>query len=102
MKPIACCSGQHLVAMLIVDETVQEEGCDKTRKEGLENRTDGTKIGGEKGQDRERRKSYSAAVIDGIKRNSTVYVGDSIVRKTDSTLNKDKDIVHGLFAGSED
>ena len=26
----------------------------------------------------ERRKTYSAAVIDGLKRNSTIYVGDSI------------------------
>ena len=32
-------------------------------------------------------------MIDGIKRNSTIHVGDSIVRKTDSTLNKDEDIV---------
>ena len=32
-------------------------------------------------------------MIDGIKRNSTIYVGDYIVRKTDSTLNKDEDIV---------
>ena len=39
------------------------------------------------------RKTYPAAVIDGIKRNSTIYVGDSIVRKTDSTLNKVEDIV---------
>ena len=45
------------------------------------------------GRDGERRKTYSAAVIDGIKRNSTIYVGDSIVRKTYSTLNKDEDIV---------
>ena len=45
------------------------------------------------GQDGERRKKYSAAVIDEIKRNSTIYVGDSIVRTTDSTLNKDEDIV---------
>ncbi len=35
-------------------------------------------------------------MIDGIKRNSTIYVGDSIVRKTDSTLNKDEDIVDCL------
>ena len=41
----------------------------------------------------ERRKKYSAAVIDEIKRKSTIYVGDSIVRDTDSTLNKDEDIV---------
>ena len=45
------------------------------------------------GQDGERRNKYSAAVIDGIKRNSTIYVGDSIVRKSHSTLNKDEDIV---------
>ena len=32
-------------------------------------------------------------MIDGIKRNATIHVGDSIVRKTDSTLNKDEDIV---------
>ena len=38
------------------------------------------------GQDGERRKTFSAAVIDGFKRNSTVYVGDSIVRKTDTRL----------------
>ena len=45
------------------------------------------------GEDGERRKTYSAAVIDGIKRNSTIHVGDSIVRKTVTTLNKDEDIV---------
>ena len=33
--------------MIIMDETVQEEGYDKTRKEGQETSTDGTKIGGE-------------------------------------------------------
>ena len=32
-------------------------------------------------------------MIDGIKSNSTIYVGYSIVRKTDSTLNKEEDIV---------
>ena len=49
-------------------------------------------IGREKGQDGIRRKSYSAAVIGGIKRKSTIglYVGYSIVRKT---LNKEDDIV---------
>ena len=40
-----------------------------------------------------RRKSYSAAVIDGIKGNSRIYVGDSIVRKTDTRLNKGEDVV---------
>ena len=36
-------------------------------------------------------KSYSAAVIDGIKR--WHYVGDSIVRKTDTRLSKGEDVV---------
>ena len=76
--------------MMIVYETVQDEGHEK--------RTHGTNIGGEKGQDGERRTSYSAAVIDGIKKNSMVYyVGDSIVWKTDSTLNKDKDIIFIVY-----
>ena len=40
-----------------------------------------------------RRKTYSAAVIDGIKRNSMIYVGDSIVMKTDTRLSKGEDVV---------
>ena len=74
--------------MIILDETQHEE---ESRKEGHDKRTDGTKIGGEMGQDGERRKSYSAAVIDGCERTSTIYVGDSIVRKTDRSLCKEKD-----------
>ena len=76
--------------MIIIDE---EEDSDTTRKEGQGKGTDGTKIGGEMGQDGERRKTYSAAVIDGFKRNSTIYVGDSIVRKTDARLSNGKDVV---------
>ena len=79
--------------MIIIDETLQEEESDTTGKEGHVKSTDGMEIGREKGQDGLRRKSYSAAVIDGIKRNSTIYVGDSIIRKTDSTINKDENIV---------
>ena len=37
------------------------------------------------GEDGERRKTYSAAVIDGFNINSTLYVGDSMVRKTDTS-----------------
>ena len=44
-------------------------------------------------QDGGRKKTYSAAVIDGIKRNSPTYVGDSIFRKTDTRLCKGKDVV---------
>ena len=60
-----------------------------TRGQYRENR-----IGGWIGQEGERRKSYSAAVIDGTKRNSRIYVGDSIVRKTDTTrLSRGEDVV---------
>ena len=48
-----------------------------------------TGFGGWIAQDGERRKIYySAAVIDGIKRKSRIFVGDSIGRKTDSRLSK--------------
>ena len=53
------------------------------------------------GQEGERRKSYSAAVIYGIKRNSVIYVGDSIVRKTDTISSKGEDVVLSLFTGSK-
>ena len=71
--------------MIIVDETLQEEESDTNRKYGHEKRTDGTTIGGEMGHDGERRKKYSAAVIEVIKGNSMIYVRDSIVGKTDPT-----------------
>ena len=32
-------------------------------------------------------------MIDGIKRNSRIYVGDSIVRKTNARLSKGEDVV---------
>ena len=71
---------------IIRDVTRQEEENDTAGKEGYGKKTDGSKIGGDMGQDGERRKTYSAAVIEGFKRNSAIYVGDSIVRKTDSRL----------------
>ena len=79
--------------MIIVDETVQEDGCDKTGKEGKEKSTDG-RLEGKDGTGLRKKKAYSTAVIDGIKRNSTIYVFlTSTVRKTDTTLNKGEDIV---------
>ena len=55
--------------MIILDETLHEE---ESRKEAHEKKTDGTKIGEEMGLDGERRNNYSAAVIDGCKRTSTI------------------------------
>ena len=79
--------------MIIIDETLHEEESDTNRNEGHGKRTDGTKIGEEIGQDGERRKTYSAAVIDGINRNSAIYVGYSIVMKADTRLSKGNDEV---------
>ena len=39
------------------------------------------------------RKSYSEAVIEGMRKRMRVFVGDSIVRKTDRVLNKGDDVV---------
>ena len=38
------------------------------------------------------RKSYSEAVIEGVRKRVRVFVGDSIVRKTDKVLNKGDDV----------
>ena len=78
--------------VIILDTTAEEEESDATKK-GQENSTEENQIGGWIGQEGERRKSYSAAVVDGIKRNSRIYVGDSIVRKTDTRLSKAEDVV---------
>ena len=71
--------------VVILDTTAEEQESDATKK-GQQNSTEENRIG----QEGERRKSYSAAVIDGVKRNTTIYVGDSIIRKTDSRLSKGK------------
>ena len=39
------------------------------------------------------RKSYSEAVIERVRKIARVFVGDSIVRKTDRVLNKGDDVV---------
>ena len=39
------------------------------------------------------RKSYSEAVIERVRKRARVFVGDSIVRKTDRVLNKGEDVV---------
>ena len=74
--------------VVILDTIAEEQERDATKK-GQENSTEENRIG----QEGERRKSYSAAVIGGIKRNTTIYVGDSIIRKTDSRLSKGEDVI---------
>ena len=84
--------------VVILDTTAEEQERDATKK-GQGNSTEDNRIGGRIGQEGERRKSYSAAVIDGIKRNTTIYVGDSIIRKTDSRLSNGEDVVVCLPGG---
>ena len=43
------------------------------------------------------RKSYSEAVIEGVRKRASVFVGDSIVRKTNRALNKGDDMVVSFF-----
>ena len=74
--------------VIILDTTAEEEESDATKK-GQKNSTEENQFG----QEGERRKSYSAAVIDGMKRNSNIYVGDSTVRKTDTRLSKGEEVV---------
>ena len=69
-------STQSYFSILVLDTTAEEEESDATKK-GQENSTEENRIG----QEGEGRKSYSAAVIDSIKRNTRIYVGDSIIRK---------------------
>ena len=71
---------------------IREEESDATEK-GQENSTEENWIGGWIGQEGERRKSDSAAVIDGIKRKSRIFVRDSIARKTHSRLSMGEDVV---------
>ena len=78
--------------VVILDTTAEEEESGATKK-GQEDSTEENRIGGWIGQEGERRKSYSAAVIDGTKRNSRIYMGDSILRKTDTRLSRGEDVV---------
>ena len=78
--------------VVILDTTAEEEESGANKK-GQEDSTEENRIGGWIGQEGERRNSYSAAVIDGTKRNSRIYVGDSIVRKTDTRLSRGEDVV---------
>ena len=82
---------------------VKERGVGETRtKEWEVGETGGKETGGKetggKGSGQNvmegiERKSYSAAVIEGVRKRARVFVGDSIVRKTDRVLNKGDDVV---------
>ena len=75
-----------------------EKGVGETRAKEWEVGETGAKETGGKGSGHNvmegiERKSYSAAVIEGVRKRARVFVGDSIVRKTDRVLNKGDDVV---------
>ena len=77
---------------------VKERGVGETRAKEWEVGETGAKETGGKGSGQNvmegvERKSYSAAVIEGVRKRASVFVGDSIVRKTDRVLNKGDDVV---------
>ena len=77
---------------------VKERGVGETRAKEWEVGETGGKETGGKGSGQNvmegiERKSYSAAVIEGVRKRARVFVGDMIVRKTDRVLNKGDDVV---------
>ena len=80
---------------------VKERGVGETRAKEWEVGEKGAKETGGKGSGQNvmegiERKSYSAAVIEGVRKRARVFVGDSIFRKTDRVLNKGDDVVVSL------
>ena len=77
---------------------VKERGVGETRAKEWEVGETGAKETGGKGSGQNvmegiERKSYSAAVIEGVRKRARVFVGDSVVRKNDRVLNKGDDVV---------
>ena len=77
---------------------VKEREVGETRAKEWEVGETGAKETGGKGSGQNvmegiERKSYSAAVIEGVRKRARVFVGDSIVRNTDRVLNNGDDVV---------
>ena len=66
-----------------------------TGKKGMEENVTGEKTarGKDNNQTYANRRSYSEAVIEGARRKERVFMGDSILRKTDKTICEGKDVV---------
>ena len=72
---------------------VKERGVGETRAKEWEVGETGAKETGQNVMEGIERKSYSAEVIEGVRKRARVFVGDSIVRKTNRVLNKGDDVV---------
>ena len=71
-------------------------GRKETGKKGTTEKAAGGKVSN---QGDAKRRSYSEAVIEGALRTERVFMGDSILRKTDRTLSKGEDVVVCLPGG---
>ena len=70
--------------------TRKMSGRKDTGKKGTTEKAAGGKVSNQRDA---KRRSYSEAVIEGALRTERVFMGDSILRKTDRTLNKGEDVV---------
>ena len=59
----------------------------------MDNRLPGDTTAGQNATEGIQHKNYSDVVIEGVSRRVSVFMGDSIVRKTDRVLNKGDDVV---------
>ena len=64
-----------------------------TGERETDNRLPSDKAAGQNVMEGIQQKSYSEAVIEGMRKRARVFVGDSIVRKTNRVLNKGDDVV---------
>ena len=54
------------------------------------------KAAGQNVMEKIHRKSYSEAVIEGVRKKARMFVGDTIVGKTDRVLNKRDDVAEAI------
>ena len=85
-------SGGKAMGVQVSQETGRK-GDMLTGERETDNRLPSDKAAGQNGMEWIHRKSYSEAVIEGVRKRARVFVGDSIVRKTDRVLNKGDDVV---------
>ena len=64
-----------------------------TGEREIDNRLPSDKAAGQNVMEGIHRKSYSEGVIEGVRKRARVFVGDSMVRRTDRVLNKGDDVV---------
>ena len=64
-----------------------------TGEREIDNSLSSDKAAGQNVTEGIKRKSYAEVVIEGVRRRARVFVGDSILRKTDRVLNKGDDVV---------